>query len=272
MLSASADRQSGRFRKRSDSPDISLVARDGEFAVILDHIARRKSLHIYGEEGTGKSALIDQVYDFLRARGTPIPIYCRSSRTLRELLLRISVFLLDHFKHLSSINKFKEAKEIESYSDVKRLNMRILRNLTFTYITQKNFCIILDHLEYVTPKINSFLAVLYERAPVITASRQSWEITDYAFRGKLDYCLYLTPKLRVENLSRPDTFLLIKKLAGNAVKVKGDVLKDIYNMTKGNPGLMEKIITKILNSDYHIGGNINLKLIMLDLEIEGKKY
>jgi len=57
VLSAGADRRHNRSRKRSGPPDTCLVARDGEFAVILDHIARRKSLHIYGEEGTGKSII-----------------------------------------------------------------------------------------------------------------------------------------------------------------------------------------------------------------------
>lgn len=228
---------------------------------ITDHLRNRKNLHIYGADGTGKSELLDRLYDnFREIDNSLIPIYCRSSRTLRQILLSISGFLLGHFKHLESIDKFKRIKEIRHPSDIKKLNIRTLKNIIFSYISQDNFCVILDHLENVTPKINSFLTVLYEKALVISASRQSWELTDYAFRGKLDYCLYLTPKLRVENLSRHDTFLLLKRLAGDAVKVKGDVFKDIYHMTKGNPGLMGKIITKILKPEYYIGGHINLKL------------
>lgn len=240
---------------------------------ITDHLRNRKNLHIYGTEGTGKSELLDWIYDnFREIDNSLIPIYCRSSRTLRQIFLHICGFLLYHFKHLESIDKFKRIKEIKYPSDIKKLNIRTLRNIAFSYISQDNFCVILDHLENVTPKINAFLTVLYEKALVISASRQSWELTDYAFRGKLDYCLYLTPKLRIENLSRQDTFLLIKRLVGDTIKVSGNVFKDICHITKGNPGLMEKIITKILKPEYYIGGHINLKLIMLDIEIEGKKY
>ncbi|HBR21649.1 MAG TPA: hypothetical protein DD713_03645 [Nitrospiraceae bacterium] len=251
----------------------TVIGRQKEIKAILDYIKCGKNLHIYGSDGAGKSTLLDWVYNNISGFAPSlIPIYCRSSRTLRQILLSISGFLLGHFKHLESIDKFKRIKEIKYPSGIKKLNIRTLRNIAFSYISQDNFCVILDHLEYVTPKINAFLTVLYEKALVISASRQSWELTDYAFRGKLDYCLYLTPKLGVENLSRQDTFLLIKRLVGDTSKVSGNLFKDIYHMTKGNPGLMEKIITKILKPEYHIGGNINLKLIMLDLEIEGKKY
>jgi hypothetical protein len=250
---------------------MSLVARDREFAIILDQIARRKSLHIYGEGGTGKSALLDEVYNFLKARGAPIPIYCRSSRMLREILLHTSGFLLDHLKHLSSINKFKEIKDIESYSDVKRLNIRTLRNLTSTYITQKNFCIILDHLEYVTPRINSFLTTLYERVPVISASRQSWELSDYGFKGRLDYCLYLTPKLRIEHLSREDAFALMERIAGGDLREDKHLFEEIYRITKGNAGLARAIILKALMPKYRVAGRPNLRLIKIDLAIEKAK-
>ncbi|MCL5023475.1 MAG: ATP-binding protein [Nitrospirae bacterium] len=234
----------------------------------MDHIEGRKSIHIYGDEGVGKSALVDQVYDFLKARSSPIPIYCRSSRTLREILLRISVFLLEHFKHLTSINKFRETKEIESYRDVKRLNIRTLRNLTFAYITQDSFCIILDHLEYVTPRINSLLVALYEKAPVITAGRESWDLSDYSFKGRLDYRLYLTPKLKIENLSKKDSFLFMERVAGGAFGEASQLFEEAYRMTKGNAGLIREIILKALMPKYRAGGYPNFRLIQLDIDID----
>lgn len=272
MLSASAEKRSNRSRKRRSLPATSLVARDREVAVILDHIAREKSLHIYGEEGTGKSAMLDWLYDNWRELDlSSIPIYCRSSRALREILLRISGFLLDHFKHLSSINKFKETKEIESYSDVKRLNIRTLKNLTFTHITQENFCIILDHLEYVTPRINSLLAALCDRVPVISASRQSWEVSDYSFRGRLDYSLYLVPKLRAENLKRKDAFVLMEMLCRNLhidFPAKQIMFDEAFHISKGNPQVISTILEKARRPEYLKDNGLNLPLIMIDFEIE----
>jgi len=133
----------------------TLVGRQKEIETLLHHISNRESLHIYGPDGTGKSALLKWIYDNWQGiENTLIPIYCRSSTTLRQILLYIAPFLLDHFKHLESIDKFKRIKEIEYPSDIKKLSIRQLRNLIFSYIPQDNFCVLLDHLEYVTPKIN----------------------------------------------------------------------------------------------------------------------
>ena len=271
MLSAGSDRRSNRSRKHRGSPDISLIARDREFAVILEHIAERKSLHIYGEGGTGKSALLDQVYDFLKTRGTPIPIYCRSSRTLRSILLQMALFLLSHFSYLESVDKFKRVKEIQCGSDIKKLSIRALRNVVFSYISLADFCVILDHLEYVTPKINGFLTTLYEKAPVITSSRQSWELSDYSFRGRLDYCLYLIPKLRLDHLKKKDALVLMEILCDNLnidYSTKRRMFDEVFHISKGNPRAISRIFETARRPEYLRDNRLNLKLIMIDSKIE----
>jgi len=239
---------------------------------ILTHIKGRKNLHIYGAEGTGKTALLDYVYDNWKKNDTSvIPIYCRTSRTLREIFQRISGFLLNHFRHLESVDKFKRVKEIKYPSDIKKLNMRTLKNLIFSYLPQADFCVIMDHLENVTPKINSFLSPLYERAMVITASRQSWEIADYSFRGRLDYSLYLIPKLRVENLQKKEALSLMQNLyddAGLGILNKARAFEDIFCVTAGNPKMIAKIFEKAGNPQYLKGHTFNLNLILIDCEMD----
>lgn len=272
MLSASVDKRITHGRRRYKPPGTSLVARDGEFAAILDHIAIRKSLHIYGGTGVGKSALLDQVYDYLTERRALIPIYCRSSRTLRNILLQMALFLLGHFSHLESVDKFKRVKEIQCGSDIKKLSIRALRNVVFTYIPLADFCVILDHLEDVTPKINGFLTTLYEKATVITSSRQSWELSDYSFKGRLDYCLYLISKLRVENLKRSDAFLLMKRLYLNmpiGEAARQNLFEKVFSLTRGNPKGIEAIFEKARRPEYQRGNGLNLALIMIDSKIEG---
>ena len=239
---------------------------------IITHIESKKNFHIYGLEGTGKSVLLDYIYDnWEKIDDSLIPIYCRSSRTLRQILLSISGFLLGHFKHLESIDKFKRIKKIKYSSDIKKLNIRTLRNIIFSYILQGDFCVILDHLEYVTPKINGFLTTLYEKVLVISASRQSWELTDYAFRGKLDYCLYLTPKLKIENLKRKDAFILMEHLYNN-LNVKGSnrfqMFKEIFNITAGNPKAIREIFGMAHMPKYLKDNMLNLKLILIDCKMD----
>jgi hypothetical protein len=240
--------------------------------IIIDHILKRKHLHIYGSEGTGKSALLDWIYyNWKEIDNLLIPIYCKNSRTLREILLRISGFLLDRFKHLESIDKFKRVKEIRYPEEIEKLNIRCFSNLVYTYLPQGNFCIILDHLEYVTPRIHALLRVLYEKALVITAGRQSWELSDYNFRGKLDYCLYLVPKLRIDNLKKNEAFVLMEYLYDSLkidVSGKTQMLNDIFHITNGNPKMINEIFKKAQNPEYFRDGVFNLKLILLDCKID----
>lgn len=271
-MSASAEKRIIRSRKRRGPLAISPVARDTEFVTVLDHISKRKSLHIYGEEGVGKSAFLDQVYDFLKARGAVVSIYCRSSRTLRDILLQMALFLLGHFIHLESVDKFKRVKEIQCGSDIKKLSIKALRNIVYFYISLGDFCVILDHLEYVTPKINGFLTILYEKATVITASRQSWKLTNYSFKGRLDYCLYLIPKLCIENLKRKDAFLLIEILCRNLhadFPARQRMFEEVFRISKGNPGFIAKIFEKARRPEYHKDNRLDLRLIMLDSRMEG---
>ncbi len=248
------------------------VGRETELKELLRFIRDRKTLHIYGDEGTGKSALLDCIYDNWREIDNDfIPIYCRSSRTLRQILLYIATFLLDYFKHLESVDKFKQIKEIKCGSDVKKLSIRALRNIVYAYISQANFCVILDHLEYVTPKINGFLSILYERALVFTASRQSWQLADCRFKGNLEYCLYLTPKLHVTNLSRQDAHLLMERLWSMFqldLSDKAGLFGQLFIISGGNPRMIIEIMRRAGKKPYLRDGKCNLKLIQIDIMID----
>jgi len=250
----------------------TLVGRQKEIELLLHHISNRESLHIYGPEGTGKSVLLNWLYDnWQEIDNALIPIYCRSSRTLRQILLTIATFLLYHLKHLESVDKFKKVKEIEHPSDIKKLSIRQLRNLIYAYISQDNLCVILDHLEYVTPKINGFLTTLYEKALVISASRQSWELSDYGFMGRLDYCLYLIPKLSIENLKRKEAFVLMENLSSNlylSLAAKRKLFEEVLRISRGNPEIISTIFERAHRPEYSRDNGLKLALIMIDSRME----
>jgi len=249
-----------------------LIGRSSEVDLIKSQIKKMQSFHIYGPEGAGKTAILKHIYDNWNDLHAPlIPIFCKDSKTFKEILLPIAGFLLQRSRSLQNIDKYKRIKEICRLSDLKDVNSRDLKNVIFNNIGHKKFCIILDHLECVTPKINAFITPLKDRAVTITASRQSWEIADYRFSARLDYCLWLLPKVKIEDLSRQDSFLLMKNIAGYSTRENENLFAEVYQVTKGNARLIKKAIGKTLLPEYHIDGHINLKLIMLDIEIDRVK-
>lgn len=246
-----------------------LIGRDNEIGLIKSYISGMKSFHIYGPEGAGKTVILEYIYqNWADVNTSLIPIFCRTSRTLKEILLHIAGFLLQRSRSLENIDKFRRIKEIYRLSDLKAVNSRDLKNMIFNNIGHKKFCIILDHLEYVTPKINAFLTPLKDRAVIITASRQSWDIADYRFSARLDYCLWLLPKVQIKNLSRHEAFLLMKQIIGDTYTLGETLFSEIYQITNGNPSLTIKILARAVLPKYLTDGHINLKLIMIDLKME----
>jgi hypothetical protein len=246
-----------------------LIGRDDESDLIKFYVNKMKSFHIYGQEGVGKTAMLEYIYQNWADMNTLlIPIFCRTSRTLKEILLPIAGVLLQRSRSLENIDKFKRIKEIYRQSDLKEVNSRDLKNMIFNNIGNKKFCIILDHLDCVTPRINTFLTPLKDRAVMITASRQSWDIVDYHFFARLDYCLWLLPKVKIKNLSTHDAFSFMEQTMGDAFASGKTLFPEIYYITNGNPGLTNKILAKAILPKYLIDGHINLNLIMIDLKIE----
>jgi hypothetical protein len=268
------------FDKRGNTGIIDMASpfitgRQKEISVISEHLRQRRSLHIYGPEGVGKSALLDCVFEHFREIDSElVPIYCRNSMTLRRLLIDIAVPLLDKYKELSGVDKYKEPVAIKTAKDVDKVNIINLRNIVFRYVKKGRFCLIFDHLETVTPKINSLLTSLYEHATVITASRQSWELLDYGFRGNLGFSLYLVPKVRLENLAKKDAYALMEywyDALQIRVKDKTAFFHNIYHITSGNPKVIIDILLKAQKQEYFKDRICNLNLIHLDLMIQ-KNY
>ncbi|HUL00641.1 MAG TPA: ATP-binding protein [Nitrospirota bacterium] len=249
-----------------------MTGRQKEINAISGHMRRRRSFHLYGPEGIGKSALLFWINEHYRKIDNgSVLIYCRNCGTLRGILLDIATPLLDRYKELRGVDKYQEPVVIRSAKDVDRENIINLRNIVNRYLRKDHFCLIFDHLENVTPKINSLLTSLYEHATVITASRQSWELTDYRFRGNLGFSLYLVPKVQLESLARKDAYALMEHWYDELqirIKDKAMFFGIIYRITNGNPKVIIDIMQKAQKNKYLRDRIRNLKLIHLDLMIE----
>ncbi len=249
-----------------------LIWRGQDIEAIRDSVRRRKGLHIYGPKGVGKSALLDHLYTKWDVIGAScVPIYCKNSVTLREILVCIAEALLDRTGPLAGTDKYLEQIGINTVSDIRTNSNRDLRNMIFPRIEQGDYCFILDHLDHISKGINAFLSSLHDRACVITASRQSWVIGDYSFTGKIAYCLYLVPKLRLDNLKKKDALSLMQQLYKDVGMTQSDkvrVFNDIFHITQGNPKMMHDILDKAGKPEYIVDGKLNLNLIVIDCRID----
>ncbi len=133
-----------------------------------------------------------------------------------------------------------------------------------------DFCVILDHLEKVTPRIHSFVSALHGCLSVISASRQACDLSDFSrFSGSL--ALWHVLKLKVENLGKDDAFILMQSLYDllkmNVSDAPG-LFKDIYDISQGNPKMIETIFAKAKDKRYVQGGKLNLNLVVIDCRID----
>ncbi len=249
----------------------TLQGRWREIEIICGNIRRRKSLHIYGSPGVGKSGLIRYVLDHWgEIPNPPAPIYCRDSATLREIVLCVVRALLNRFKHLEGLDKYREPVELERKRDVEDENILNLRNIAYRYLKRSDFCVILDHLETVTPRIHSFVSALQGCSSCITASRKAWDLGDFtSYSGSL--ALWHVEKLKVENLIKDDAFILMQSLYDSfKMNVSGEhgLFKDIYEISQGNPKMIETIFAKAKDKRYVHNGKLNLNLVVLDCRID----
>ena len=224
---------------------MNIVGRKEEIEIIREYIRQGKSLHIYGSEGTGKTALIDYMYRTWNEIGTlRVPIYCKNSGTLEQILDTIAKFLLAQGKKLVDIDYERRTEKLILHPDeLPTVPRRYLRNMVFPHIKRGKFCIILDNLENVLERTNSFLKALYGATSVISVSRESWDKSKSDFPGMLQYALWDIPKLEVKNLDKEAAFNLMETLVYNSRFTKAAesrLFEDVYAATQGNPKMIKK--------------------------------
>jgi len=232
---------------------MTITGRKEEIDTVREHIRQGKSLHIHGPEGTGKTELIDYVYRNWEEIGTlRIPIYCKNSGTLEQILDTIAKFFLAQGKKLVDIDYERRTEKLILHPG-ELLNMphRALRNMVFPHIKRGKFCIILDHLENVSQRTNSLLKALYGATSVISAGRESWNNTKIDLPGMPYHALWDIPKLEVKNLDKETAFSLMESILSKSMTVKASgssrLFEDIFAATQGNPKMTKKMLAKAMN-------------------------
>lgn len=190
---------------------------------------------------------------------------------MRDIVVCLAEALLRQAGTLEGSTKYLEPIRIERSLDIRTNNSRDLRNIIVRYLSEGDYCVIFDHMDKITPKIDAYLYALRQHACVITASRESWVIGDHTFSGSLAYDLWLWPKLKLGNLGRKDAQRLMENLSDGMNMMqhaRGGFFRDVFHITQGNPGMIRRVLEKARQPKYIVDGKLNLNLIVIDCAID----
>jgi len=225
----------------------NIIGREKECAAISALINQRKNIIIFGEEGTGKTAIINKVLsDFV---GLNI-FFSSQSKTLKETL----------FNFMSHPSCDKKTIQGLNLLDLKKLFYSLLESNKPQYI-------IFDHVESVEPKFYSFFLYLMEKEIPLIVLCRGLEKKDI---GHLYMSLFNFEKVEISNFDKPTADVLIGYFIrefGIKITKEEDFKKQIFHFSKGNPKIIKGLCFLARDVKYKKNETIDVKLMDLDRRI-----
>jgi len=224
-----------------------IIGREKECGMISGLIGQRKNIIIFGEEGIGKTTIINKVLSNLVGLNI---FFSAQSKTLKETLL--------NFMPYASCDK----KTIQS------LNILDLKKLFYSALDKnKPQYIIFDHVERVRPKFHSFFVYLLERELPLIVLCRGLEKKDI---GNLCMSLFNFERVEISNFDKPSADLLIDhfiKEFGIKITKEKDFKKQIFYFSKGNPKIIKQLCFLARDVKYKKNETIDVKIMDLDRRI-----
>lgn len=224
-----------------------LIGRGDERRALNELIQQRKSVLILGDEGVGKSALLE---DALANCGIKNIVYSKRSTTLKETLMNL----------LQSATNLKE---------LSKKNILALKKNCYDLLDARPEYVVLDHIVWVEPKFYAFLTFIKEQKfPFILATRK----TGKKNVGHLWMGLYDFAVLELQNLDQTNTDALTDYYAatfGLKLQLGADATfkKEIFKLSRGNPKIIKDLCRLARDQKYRSKGYIDLNLVDLDRRI-----
>jgi AAA domain (dynein-related subfamily) len=222
-----------------------LIGREKECRLVGDLMRQRRNVLILGEEGVGKSAIVENV---LSACALNNVLYSKHSATLKETLVNLVESAIGD-QHL-------QKKTILS-----------LKNICYRLLDRSPEYVVLDHVAWVEPKFYGFLIYLIERKlPFIMVTRRSGKKNiGHLWKGLYDF-----ERLEINNLDQPRACKLMDYYAecfDLNLDMEADFRKEIFSISKGNPRVIKELCCLARDEKYKAKGYIDVKLMDLDRRI-----
>ena len=228
--------------KIEHNQDISkLIGRDKVLNVILKEIEKNRDVLLFGNVGTGKTAILKYIFRYFRLNSQNIKtrkiIYADYAVSFKSFLEQIAYQVHENYRDLELLElldkqdsaKSKEWKSIKRI--VQRMKTNQLAGLILKSIKAKDYIIICDHLETLTPSSKSIFESLREEICLIGATNTIKN------NNHLKKLYWRFKQIEITNLDEESTKEFIEyhlSIKNIHTYNKADFIKKIWQVSKGN--------------------------------------
>lgn len=233
----------------------ALLERAAELNALRERIGRRKSLLVHGEQGVGKTRLLQEI-----AKEHKNALYVGKGHAPREFLLA-----LIESKDRAGTPKGNRPRNLEA------LSMRSLKGVAERGLEDGKMFLIVDHVQSPSPTLSAMLKELnyYGRTPIIFAAR-SPHMEDIGLLRSL--CSDKSERLAIKNWPEAVAVEFARRRAIEIGLFAGNLntaLDEMIEMSHGNPGAIAQMTEMALLPQYRANDQIKVHILYLDLRMKG---
>jgi hypothetical protein len=233
----------------------ALLERSMELSHLRQRIAQRKSLLLFGDQGVGKTRLLQQI-----ATSNKDVLYVAKGHAPREFLLAL-IDVLDRTR----------VTTVARPRNLQTMSVLSLKGVAQKGLEISNRILMIDHVQSPTMALGHLIKELnyYGRTPVIFAAR-SQHMEDIGSLRSL--CTDKSERLELRNWPEAIAMEFARQRAIDA-KLEASNLESalpaMVEMSHGNPGAILQMIEMAKQSQYRLEDQIKVHILYLDFRMKG---
>ena len=233
----------------------ALLERSAELSHLRQRIAQGKSLLLFGDQGVGKTRLLQQA-----AANNKDVLYIGKGHAPREFLLAL----------IEALDRGRSPRVVHS-RDLQGLSVLSLKGIAQRALEAGNRVLMIDHVQSPTMALGHLIKELnyYGRTPIIFAAR-SQHMEDIGSLRSL--CSDKSERLELKNWPEAVALEFARLRAIDAKLLAANLdsaLQDMVEMSHGNPGAIVQMIEMAKQPQYRLGEQIKVHILYLDFRMKG---
>jgi hypothetical protein len=233
----------------------ALLERSAELVHLRQRITQRKSLLLFGDQGVGKTRLLQQL-----AVGDKDILYVAKGHAPREFLLAL----------IDALERGRGPKAVR-VKNFQGLSVLSLKGIAQRGLETGNRTLVIDHVQSPTMALSHLIRELnyYGRTPIIFAAR-SQHMEDIGSLRSL--CSDKSERLELKNWPEAVAleFARHRAIDGKLVAANLDsALHEMVEMSHGNPGAIVQMIEMAKLPQYRLEEQIKVHILYLDFRMRG---